>query len=68
VTIRQTTERPETVDCGSNVVAGLKPDRIRSAARVMMALNDAWKCPEGYLDENVSDKVAKFVLGGKSDV
>ncbi|TFE27851.1 non-hydrolyzing UDP-N-acetylglucosamine 2-epimerase [Cohnella luojiensis] len=68
VTIRQTTERPETVDCGSNAVAGLKPERIRSAARVMMALTDRWKCPEGYLEENVSDKVAKFVLGGKRDV
>ncbi|BBI35009.1 non-hydrolyzing UDP-N-acetylglucosamine 2-epimerase [Cohnella abietis] len=68
VTIRQTTERPETVDCGSNVVAGLHPEAIRNAARVMLALKDAWKCPEGYLDENVSDKVAKFVLGGKRDV
>jgi UDP-N-acetylglucosamine 2-epimerase (non-hydrolysing) len=68
VTVRQSTERPETVDCGSNVVAGLKPERIRSAARIMMSLHGAWKCPEGYLEENVSDKVAKFVLGGKSDV
>lgn len=68
VTVRQTTERPETVDCGSNVVAGLAPERILSAARVMMSLNEAWKCPEGYLEENVSDKVAKFMLGGKRDV
>jgi UDP-N-acetylglucosamine 2-epimerase (non-hydrolysing) len=68
VTVRQSTERPETVDCGSNVVAGLKPERIRSAARIMMSLHGAWKCPEGYLEEYVSDKVAKFVLGGKSDV
>jgi UDP-N-acetylglucosamine 2-epimerase (non-hydrolysing) len=68
VTVRQTTERPETVDCGSNVVAGLVPEQIRSAARIMMSLHGAWKCPEGYLEENVSDKVAKFVLGGKRDV
>jgi UDP-N-acetylglucosamine 2-epimerase (non-hydrolysing) len=68
VTIRQSTERPETIDCGSNVVAGLKPERIRSAARIMMSLHGAWKCPEGYLEEHVSDKVAKFVLGGKRDV
>jgi UDP-N-acetylglucosamine 2-epimerase (non-hydrolysing) len=68
VTIRESTERPETVDCGSNVVAGVRPNRIRSAARMMMALNEAWKCPDGYTDANVSDKVAKFVLGGKRDV
>ncbi|WP_372632106.1 non-hydrolyzing UDP-N-acetylglucosamine 2-epimerase [Cohnella sp.] len=68
VTVRQTTERPETVDCGSNVVAGLRPEAIRNAARVMVHLRDSWQCPEGYLDTNVSDKVAKFVLGGKRDV
>ncbi|RED52879.1 non-hydrolyzing UDP-N-acetylglucosamine 2-epimerase [Cohnella lupini] len=68
VTVRHTTERPETVDCGSNVVAGLDPDAILNAARVMMSLNDDWNCPEGYLEQNVSDKVAKFVLGGKRDV
>ena len=38
VTIRQTTERPETIDCGSNVVCGLKAQRIEEAAAVMMAL------------------------------
>ncbi|QJD84066.1 non-hydrolyzing UDP-N-acetylglucosamine 2-epimerase [Cohnella herbarum] len=68
VTIRRTTERPETVDCGSNVVAGLRPEDIKNAVRIMMSLNDAWECPEGYLVDNVSDKVAKFVLGGKRDV
>lgn len=68
VTVRQTTERPETVDCGSNVVAGLQPEAIRNAARVMLSLDRAWKCPEGYLEGNVSDKVAKFVLGGKRNV
>ncbi|MFC4596953.1 non-hydrolyzing UDP-N-acetylglucosamine 2-epimerase [Cohnella hongkongensis] len=68
VTVRQTTERPETVDCGSNVVAGVRPEAIRNAARVMVRLRDSWQCPEGYLDTNVSDKVAKYVLGGKRDV
>jgi len=68
VTVRRTTERPETVDCGSNVVSGLHPDDIRGAARAMLGLPGDWKCPEGYLENNVSDKVAKFVLGGKRDV
>lgn len=68
VTIRQTTERPETIDCGSNVVCGLKAQRIEEAAAVMMALPAKWQCPEGYLYTDVSDKVIKFVLGGKWDV
>ncbi|XID95699.1 non-hydrolyzing UDP-N-acetylglucosamine 2-epimerase [Paenibacillaceae bacterium WGS1546] len=68
VTVRRTTERPETVDCGSNVVAGRDPEAIRYAARVMLALRDPWQCPDGYLETNVSDKVAKYVLGGNRDV
>jgi UDP-N-acetylglucosamine 2-epimerase (non-hydrolysing) len=68
VTIRQTTERPETVDCGSNVVCGLKPERMEEAVAVMTALPARWQCPDGYLAEDVSDKVVKFVLGGKWDV
>jgi UDP-N-acetylglucosamine 2-epimerase (non-hydrolysing) len=68
VTIRQTTERPETVDCGSNVVCGLKPERIEKAVAVMTALPSRWKCPEGYMADNVSDIVVKYLLGGKWDV
>ncbi|MFC5405501.1 non-hydrolyzing UDP-N-acetylglucosamine 2-epimerase [Cohnella soli] len=68
VTVRQTTERPETVDCGSNAICGTDSDRIANAAKVMMSLGASWERPDGYLDANVSDKVAKFVLGGKKDV
>ncbi|GGD49927.1 non-hydrolyzing UDP-N-acetylglucosamine 2-epimerase [Paenibacillus nasutitermitis] len=68
VTIRQTTERPETVDCGSNVVCGLNAKSIEEAVAVMTLLPPKWQCPEGYLAEGVSDIVVKFVLGGKWDV
>ena len=30
VTVRDTTERPETVECGSNVLSGTEPDAIRA--------------------------------------
>lgn len=68
VTVRRTTERPETVDCGSNVVTGLKAERIADAAWVMSSLTGGWTPPEGYLDADVSRKVAKFLLGGNTDV
>lgn len=68
VTMRNSTERPETVDCGSNVVSGVEADRIESAARVMMAASAEWDCPQGYLDRDVSSKVVKFLLGGKGYV
>lgn len=68
VTMRSTTERPETVDCGSNIVSGLDAEAIYRAADLMISLNRGWVCPEGYLTENVSDKVVKFLLGGKVHV
>ncbi|WP_028594129.1 non-hydrolyzing UDP-N-acetylglucosamine 2-epimerase [Paenibacillus assamensis] len=68
VTIRNTTERPETVDCGSNVVSGLKPQHIVEAIGVMTSLPTSWECPKGYLEPHVSHTVVKFLLGGKMDV
>jgi UDP-N-acetylglucosamine 2-epimerase (non-hydrolysing) len=64
VTIRTTTERPETVDCGSNIVSGLAPERIAEAAQVMLAMEAKWDLPMGYQDLDVSDKVIKFIMGG----
>lgn len=73
VTIRDTTERPETVECGSNIVSGLEcsEDIIRSANAIlqgtsyMHSMHPKWVPPVGYQDPNVSDKVINFILGGK---
>ncbi|AWB45811.1 UDP-N-acetylglucosamine 2-epimerase (non-hydrolyzing) [Paenibacillus sp. CAA11] len=68
VTLRRTTERPETVDCGSNVVSGLDAERIAAAAVLMSELPPEWEIPQGYMAEKVSHKVVKFLLGGKRHV
>ncbi|KGE20727.1 non-hydrolyzing UDP-N-acetylglucosamine 2-epimerase [Paenibacillus wynnii] len=68
VTIRRTTERPETVDCGSNVVSGVDADSIMRCVKLMTALSREWEIPEGYLTPDVSIKVAKFLLGGNLHV
>lgn len=68
VTVRNSTERPETVDCGSNIVSGVDARRIAGAVAAMTALPADWDCPQGYLDTDVSAKVVKFVLGGKGNV
>ncbi len=36
VTLRDTTERPETIDCGSNVLSGVEPDGILRALELAM--------------------------------
>ncbi len=63
VTIRDTTERPETVECGSNVLAGCDADRIVEAANLVTSTGFEWEMPEGYTDANVSDKVLRYILG-----
>jgi len=63
VTVRTTTERPETVDCGSNIVAGVRADGITRAVSVQMASGRSWICPEGYMERSVSDKVVKYMSG-----
>ncbi|RRJ61631.1 UDP-N-acetylglucosamine 2-epimerase (non-hydrolyzing) [Paenibacillus oralis] len=68
VTLRRTTERPETVDCGSNIVSGLDAVSILRSAAAMIELPRDWEPPQGYLAKDVSVKVVKFLLGGKRHV
>lgn len=64
VTIRKTTERPETIECGSNILSGINANQIVNCVDVMINQNNNWLLPEGYNHQNVSDKVIKLLLGG----
>lgn len=57
VTLRDTTERPETVDVGANIVAGVDPEDISKAASRMMKRRSGWKNPFGKGDS------ARKILG-----
>ncbi len=47
VTLRDNTERPETLDAGSNMLAGADPDRIVEAARTSLTKKKTWQNPFG---------------------
>jgi len=47
VTLRDNTERPETVAVRANVVAGNDPLRITNSAVSMIDRNGGWECPLG---------------------
>ncbi|ODS37195.1 MAG: UDP-N-acetylglucosamine 2-epimerase [Candidatus Altiarchaeales archaeon WOR_SM1_86-2] len=47
VTLRDNTERPETVDAGSNILAGCDPEKIIKSADVMLGRERNWKNPFG---------------------
>jgi len=63
VTIRDTTERPETLECGSNILAGMEPAIIMNAVEIVLAKKPEWEPPPEYLATNVADKVVKIILG-----
>ena len=65
VTIRETTERPETVECGSNILSGTSdPKRILDSVGYMLKLSNNWISPYEN-DLNVSDKIIKLILHQK---
>ena len=63
VTIRDVTERPETIECGSNMLSGADPDMIAQCVRTVLDQRCEWPVPPEYLVENVSSTVLKVVLG-----
>ncbi|HJP95006.1 MAG TPA: UDP-N-acetylglucosamine 2-epimerase (non-hydrolyzing) [Pyrinomonadaceae bacterium] len=67
VTIRDVTERPETVECGSNMLSGADPDAVLRCVRTVLDQRSDWTVPSEYLVTNVSSTVAKIVLGYSYD-
>ena len=63
VTVRDVTERPETIECGSNILAGADPGTILRCAEAVTSLPVGWRPPPEYLVPDVSTAVAKIVLG-----
>ena len=47
VTMRENTERPETLVVGSNIIAGTKSERIFGRSQYMMAKRSGWNNPFG---------------------
>lgn len=66
VTLRDVTERPETIECGSNILSGADPDTIIRAVELAMSQPASWTAPREYLAENVSQVVSKIMLGYSS--
>lgn len=60
VTIRMSTERPETIELGSNIVAGTEPQKIVNSIETMISNRTNWKHPYG---ENVSLKMVDIMKG-----
>ena len=47
ITLRENTERPESVSVGANILAGLKLENVLSAVDSMISKNFDWESPFG---------------------
>jgi len=63
LTIRESTERQETIECGSNILCGTKTENIIEAVCIIMKRNNKWYIPDDYLIENVSDTIINILIG-----
>ena len=63
VTIRDVTERPETLECGSNILSGADPDAVSRAMQLVLELPAEWIAPPEYETPGVSRIVSRLVLG-----
>jgi UDP-N-acetylglucosamine 2-epimerase (non-hydrolysing) len=63
VTLRDVTERAETVEAGSNILSGADPQAILDAVRIVLDTGRSWTPPPEYMVKQVSSTVAKVVLG-----
>ena len=66
ITIRDVTERPETIECGSNIMSGAETASILRATEIAISQPASWSAPKEYLVENVAQTVSKIVLGHTS--
>jgi len=64
ICIRTSTERPEALDKGDFIIAGIDENSLLQAVEVAVSMNEnkhLGKPVPDYVDENVSDKVIKII-------
>lgn len=60
VTLRDNTERPETLEVGSNILAGAVSDKILECTRMMLTRENQWQNPFG--DGKAGRKITKIIM------
>ena len=63
VTVRDVTERPETVECGSNILASADSAWMLRSVRLATSERHEWNPPAEYLAPLVAETVCRIVTG-----
>jgi UDP-N-acetylglucosamine 2-epimerase (non-hydrolysing) len=61
VTMREVTERPETVECGSNILAGTNAEAIVRSVSLATSTKPAWTPPKEYLEKGVAETTCRIL-------
>ncbi len=67
VTLRDVTERPETIEAGSNALAGVDAERVLTLVRLVTDGCARWSVPPEYKTPNVADIVSRILLGHRPE-
>ena len=59
VTLRDNTERPETLEVGSNILAGVAPEKILECSQIMLNRENSWENPFG--DGKAGERVVRIL-------
>jgi UDP-N-acetylglucosamine 2-epimerase (non-hydrolysing) len=62
VTLRDNTERPETIEVDANILAGTSSGTILECVRVMLGKNNDWQNPFG--DGKAGERIVSIITGG----
>lgn len=62
VTLRDNTERPETLEVGSNVLVGTTPEKMLKGVRSMLRKENSWENPFG--DGKAGERIVEILAGG----
>jgi UDP-N-acetylglucosamine 2-epimerase (non-hydrolysing) len=60
VTVRDNTERQETIEAGANILAGTSPEKILACAKKMLSKKNDWKQPYG--DGKTAGKIIDIIV------
>jgi UDP-N-acetylglucosamine 2-epimerase (non-hydrolysing) len=66
VTLRENTERPETVQVGSNIISGTQPDSVLQAIEEIRNRPRNWENPFG--DGDAAEKIVNTVIDSKQPI
>ena len=63
VTIRDSTERPEYIEAGGNILSGLDPDNLIESIKTLTSSENKLEWRESLGDAKTSDRVANILCG-----